>query len=135
MMENVEDTAEQLREIKRLGVVLSVDDFGTGFSSLAHLKQLPVDELKIDRSFVADLAASKHSQKIVNSIVRLAHELQLNVVAEGIEEESAVTYLRTIECDHGQGYLFERPQPPEKLEQNGWLDPEFAFPRRLSAVS
>jgi diguanylate cyclase (GGDEF)-like protein len=135
MMENVEDTAEQLREIKRLGVFLSVDDFGTGFSSLGHLKLLPVDEMKIDRSFVADVAANKHSQKIVSSIVRLAHELQLQVVAEGVEEESAVTYLRSIDCDLAQGYLFERPQPPEKLEQNGWLDPEFAFPRRLSAVS
>jgi diguanylate cyclase (GGDEF)-like protein len=134
MMENVEDTAEQLREIKALGVFLSVDDFGTGFSSLAHLKLLPVDEMKIDRSFVLDVAANKHSQKIVSSIVRLAHELQLQVVAEGVEEESAVTYLRSIDCDLAQGYLFDRPQPPEKLEATGWLDPEFSFPRKLAAV-
>jgi diguanylate cyclase (GGDEF)-like protein len=134
MMENVEDTAEQLREIKALGVFLSVDDFGTGFSSLAHLKLLPVDEMKIDRSFVLDVAANKHSQKIVSSIVRLAHELQLQVVAEGVEEESAVAYLRSVDCDLAQGYLFDRPQPPEKLEASGWLDPEFAVPRRLTAV-
>jgi diguanylate cyclase (GGDEF)-like protein len=134
MMENVEDTAEQLREIKQLGVYLSVDDFGTGFSSLGHLKLLPVDEMKIDRSFVLDVAANKHSQKIVSSIVRLAHELQLQVVAEGVEEESAVAYLRSIDCDLAQGYLFDRPQPPEKLEAAGWLDPEFAHPRRLTAV-
>jgi EAL domain-containing protein (putative c-di-GMP-specific phosphodiesterase class I) len=134
MLENVEDTAEQLREIKALGVFLSVDDFGTGFSSLAHLKLLPVDEMKIDRSFVLDVAANKHSQKIVSSIVRLAHELQLQVVAEGVEEESAVTYLRSIDCDLAQGYLFDRPQPPEKLEATGWLDPEFSFPRKLAAV-
>lgn len=123
MMENVEDTAEQLREIKKLGVRISVDDFGTGFSSLSHLKMLPVDEMKIDRSFVVDVATNKHSQKIVNSIVRLAHELQLMVVAEGVEDESAMTYLRSIGCDLAQGYLFDRPRPAEQLVERGWLDP------------
>lgn len=123
MMENVEDTAEQLREIKKLGVRISVDDFGTGFSSLSHLKMLPVDEMKIDRSFVVDVATNKHSQKIVNSIVRLAHELQLKVVAEGVEDESAMTYLRSIGCDLAQGYLFDRPRPAEQLVERGWLDP------------
>ena len=132
MMENVEDTAEQLREIKQLGVKLSVDDFGTGFSSLSHLKMLPVDEMKIDRSFVMDAASNKHSQKIVASIVRLAHELQLRVVAEGVEDEGAVSYLRSIDCDLAQGYLFNRPMPPEKVVENGWL--ETGSPKtRLSA--
>lgn len=65
---------------------------------------------------------------------RLAHELQLQVVAEGVEEESAVTCLRSIDCDLAQGYLFDRPQPPEKLEATGWLDPDFSFPRKLAAV-
>jgi EAL domain-containing protein (putative c-di-GMP-specific phosphodiesterase class I) len=123
MMENVEDTAEQLREIKKLGVRLSVDDFGTGFSSLSHLKMLPVDEMKIDRSFVSDVATNKHSQKIVNSIVRLAHELQLVVVAEGVEEESALAYLRSIGCDLAQGYYFDRPRPADQVEERGWLEP------------
>jgi len=122
MMENVEDTAEQLRAIKALGVRVSVDDFGTGFSSLSHLKMLPVDEMKIDRSFVADLASNKHSQKIVASIIRLAHELQLQVVAEGVEEESALAHLRGLGCDLAQGYLFDRPRPAAQVEERGWLD-------------
>ena len=124
MMENVEDTAEQLREVKKLGVRLSIDDFGTGFSSLTHLKMLPVDEMKIDRSFIMDVATNKHSQKIVNSIVRLAHELQLLVVAEGVNNTSAVAYLRSIDCDVVQGYLFGRPRPPDQWMERGWLEPE-----------
>jgi diguanylate cyclase (GGDEF)-like protein len=115
MMENVEDTAEQLREIKKLGLAISVDDFGTGFSSMSHLKMLPVDEMKIDRSFVADVATNQHSQKIVNSIVRLAHELQLVVVAEGVEDEHVLAYLRSIDCDLAQGYFFGKPKPAELL--------------------
>jgi diguanylate cyclase (GGDEF)-like protein len=115
MMENVDDTAEQLRELKKLGVDISIDDFGTGFSSMSHLKMLPVDEMKIDRSFVTDVATSAHSQKIVNSIVRLAHELQLVVVAEGVEDENVVAYLRSIDCDFAQGYFFGKPKPADPV--------------------
>lgn len=122
MMENVEDTAEQLREIKKLGLGISVDDFGTGFSSMGHLKMLPVDEMKIDRSFVFDVATNQHSQKIVNSIVRLAHELQLVVVAEGVEDEHALAYLRSIDCDLAQGYFFGKPKPAEAAPVD-WREP------------
>lgn len=135
MMENVEDTAEQLREIKALGVRLSIDDFGTGFSSLSHLKMLPVDEMKIDRSFVMDVVDNKHNQKIVNSIVRLAHELQLLVVAEGVEDEGAAAYLRSIDCDLAQGYLFDRPRPADQIRERGWLEPGAILGgNRISAV-
>jgi diguanylate cyclase (GGDEF)-like protein len=120
MMENVGDTAEQLREIKKLGLDISIDDFGTGFSSMGHLKMLPVDEIKIDRSFVTDVATSQHSQKIVNSIVRLAHELQLVVVAEGVEDEHVLAYLRSINCDFAQGYYFGKPKPAEPFVANEW---------------
>ena len=132
MMENVEGTADQLRAIRALGVRLSIDDFGTGFSSLSHLKLLPVDEMKIDRSFVADLASNKHSQKIVASIIRLAHELQLAVVAEGVEEESALLHLRALGCDLAQGYFFDRPRAAADLEARGWLSPDAA--RSAAAV-
>ncbi len=115
MMENVGDTAEQLREIKKLGIDISIDDFGTGFSSMGHLKMLPVDEMKIDRSFVTDVATSPHSQKIVNSIVRLAHELQLVVVAEGVEDEQSLAYLRSVDCDYAQGYYFGKPKPADPV--------------------
>jgi len=128
MMENVGDTAEQLRELKKLGVDISIDDFGTGFSSMGHLKMLPVDEMKIDRSFVSDVATSPHSQKIVNSIVRLAHELQLVVVAEGVEDEHSLAYLRSINCDYAQGYFFGKPKP---AEQN--LTMEWPMPVRVVA--
>jgi EAL domain-containing protein (putative c-di-GMP-specific phosphodiesterase class I) len=133
MMENVEDAAAQLRAIKQLGVRISVDDFGTGFSSLSHLKMLPVDELKIDRSFVGDLVGNKHGQKIVSSIVRLAHELQLSVVAEGVEDEGALAYLRGLGCDLAQGYLFDRPRPAVQLEERGWLGTELPFSAPASA--
>ncbi|HTD28790.1 MAG TPA: EAL domain-containing protein [Xanthomonadaceae bacterium] len=122
MMENVGDTAEQLREIKKLGVGISIDDFGTGFSSMSHLKMLPVDEMKIDRSFVSDVATSPHSQKIVNSIVRLAHELQLVVVAEGVEDEKVLAYLRSINCDYAQGYFFGKPKPADPVIVE-WMEP------------
>jgi diguanylate cyclase (GGDEF)-like protein len=123
MMENVGDTAEQLRELKKLGLDISIDDFGTGFSSMGHLKMLPVDEMKIDRSFVTDVASSPHSQKIVNSIVRLAHELRLTVVAEGVEDENVVAYLRSIDCDFAQGYYFGKPKPAEKQLTKEWPMP------------
>ena len=123
MMENVGDTAEQLRELKKLGLNISIDDFGTGFSSMGHLKMLPVDEMKIDRSFVSDVATSPHSQKIVNSIVRLAHELQLVVVAEGVEDEQSLGYLRSINCDYAQGYYFGKPKPAESILTMEWPMP------------
>jgi diguanylate cyclase (GGDEF)-like protein len=128
MMENVGDTAEQLRELKKLGLDISIDDFGTGFSSMGHLKMLPVDEMKIDRSFVSDVASSPHSQKIVNSIVRLAHELQLVVVAEGVEDEHSLAYLRSINCDYAQGYYFGKPKPAEPN-----LTMEWPMPMRVVA--
>ncbi|MEO5595562.1 MAG: EAL domain-containing protein, partial [Lysobacteraceae bacterium] len=120
MMENVGDTAEQLRELKKLGLDISIDDFGTGFSSMGHLKMLPVDEMKIDRSFVTDVVTSQHSQKIVNSIVRLAHELQIKVVAEGVEDEHVVAYLRSIDCDLAQGYFFGKPKLAEAEPVMEW---------------
>lgn len=129
MMENVEDTAEQLAAIRRLGVAVSVDDFGTGFSSLAHLKRLPVSELKIDRSFVADVATSEQSRKIVASIVRLAHELDLSTVGEGVEDAASLACLRAIGCDLAQGYHFARPMSAAQLWDAGWLQ----VPRRRRA--
>jgi Amt family ammonium transporter len=117
MMENVQDTADQLHELKKLGVKISIDDFGTGFSSMGHLRTLPVDEMKIDRSFISDVVSSEHNQKIVNSIVRLAHELQLAVVAEGVEDEKIVAYLRSIDCDLAQGYYYGRPRAAQPIEE------------------
>ena len=119
MMEYAEPALEQMGKLRAMGLTISIDDFGTGFSSLAHLQKLPVDELKIDRSFVVGLAAGEHNRKIVRSIIQLGHALKLSVVAEGIEDQVTLTFLRGLDCDIGQGYLFDRPQPADNLQR--WL--------------
>lgn len=132
MMENVEDTAEQLEEVAGLGIEISVDDFGTGFSSLSHLKLLPVSELKIDRAFVMDVMTSEQSRTIVRSIVRLGHELKLRVVAEGVEDAESLDWLARIGCDYAQGYFFAKPLYPRQIVEDGWLRKKRAE-RRQSA--
>jgi EAL domain-containing protein (putative c-di-GMP-specific phosphodiesterase class I) len=102
-----------------MGERVSIDDFGTGYSSLAYLQRLPVDELKIDRSFVTSLSAASADAVIVRSTVELAHNLGLTVVAEGVEDEAAVSLLHEYGCDRVQGYLFSRPCPAEEL--TAWL--------------
>ena len=107
---------EVLGELRGLGVSVALDDFGTGWSSLTHLQRMPVDEIKIDRSFVAAMATDASSAAIVSSTVDLAHALGLRVVAEGIEDEATWTRLRAVGCDAAQGYHLSRPLPPGELE-------------------
>jgi EAL domain-containing protein (putative c-di-GMP-specific phosphodiesterase class I) len=97
------------------GFRLSIDDFGTGYSSLSYMKNLPIDELKIDQSFVRRLLESPGDQAIVASTIELAHNLQLSVVAEGIEDEDTADWLRARGCDIGQGYSFARPVPADTM--------------------
>ena len=97
-----------------MGIRMAIDDFGTGFSSLSHLAKLPVDTLKIDRSFVIDMTAGPEGLALVSTIINLAHSLKLKVVAEGVETESRL--LRLLECDEMQGYLFSKPVPGEIFE-------------------
>ena len=104
-----------LQALHALGVQLSVDDFGTGYSSLAYLQRLPVDEVKIDKSFVRDLAVAAGDGAIVRAIVDLGHNLGLRVVAEGVEDARSMTVLRDMGCDTAQGYLVSRPLPPDRL--------------------
>ena len=102
-----------LRALKDMGVRLSIDDFGTGYSSLAYLKLFPLDALKIDRQFIHNLSVSDKDAAITTSIIQLAHNLGLKVVAEGVEEEVQLHTLRQLGCDIGQGYLFSRPMSAE----------------------
>jgi EAL domain-containing protein (putative c-di-GMP-specific phosphodiesterase class I) len=102
-----------------LGVTVSIDDFGTGYSSLAYLRDLPVAELKLDRSFTVDLLTDARTEAIVASTVALAHRLGLRVVAEGVEDQATLRHLESLDCDVSQGYLHARPLPADRFEQ--WL--------------
>ena len=108
-MEDMDSVVNQLQEVRSLGVSISLDDFGTGYSSLSYLKNLPADLLKIDRSFICELPNSKQSKSIVESLIKLAHELSIQVVAEGVENETQLNYLKGLNCDFFQGYLFHSP--------------------------
>jgi EAL domain-containing protein (putative c-di-GMP-specific phosphodiesterase class I) len=109
IMKDVDQAVRILKDLKRLGVTLSIDDFGTGYSSLAYLKRFPLDILKIDRSFVADVNTDPDDAAIVSSIISLAHNLRLKVIAEGVETGEQLAYLRQQGCDQMQGYYFSRP--------------------------
>ena len=102
-----------------LGISTSIDDFGTGYSSLTHLKNLPMSELKIDRSFIKDLSKNRDDMMIVRSTLDISHNMNLRVVAEGVEDTSLIKILTELGCDALQGYLLTRPLPPQKFIR--WL--------------
>jgi len=110
LMKSFDKNVKILEEIKKLGISIALDDFGTGYSSLNYLTKLPIDVLKIDRSFVIDLLRNPKSKCIVENIINLSHQLGIEVVAEGVEDKSQVDYLRTILCDVVQGYYFSKPR-------------------------
>jgi diguanylate cyclase (GGDEF)-like protein/PAS domain S-box-containing protein len=111
LMHDIENNIPKLRALKEMGVQIGIDDFGTGYSSLSYLARLPVDALKIDRSFITTMADQAESMTIVSTIVSLAHALKLTVIAEGVELEEQAKLLRLLNCDQAQGYLFSRPLP------------------------
>ncbi len=116
VMQNADQASYILTRLKQLGLSLSIDDFGTGYSSLSYLQRFPLDNLKIDLSFVRMLDNSPENIEIIKAIVNLAHNLGLDVVAEGIEKESQERLLRSLGCDLGQGYLYARPMPQNEAE-------------------
>jgi diguanylate cyclase (GGDEF)-like protein len=119
VMADPERSLPILRELHSMGIQLSVDDFGTGYSSLAYLRRLPIDEIKIDKSFVQGMVTDLGDHAIVRAIIDLGHSLGLRVIAEGVEEEAARDALKALKCDELQGFLLARPMPIEKLE--AWL--------------
>lgn len=117
MMENLADMTKVLQVIKGLGVHIAMDDFGTGYSSLSYIAKLPINELKIDRSFIIEMAGNEYSRNIVTMVIQLAHTLNLEVVAEGVDAEEHVSILARLGCDQMQGYLISKPLPPADIEQ------------------
>jgi EAL domain-containing protein (putative c-di-GMP-specific phosphodiesterase class I) len=110
-----ESVLERMSQLRAMGIRLSVDDFGTGYSSLSYLKKLPVNTLKIDQSFVRNIEPNNEDARICRAIIRLAHDLGLDVVAEGIEWQSHIDFLNAESCDIGQGYLISRPLPASDI--------------------
>jgi diguanylate cyclase (GGDEF)-like protein len=119
LMEDPVAAREVLARLRDAGFYLYIDDFGTGYSSLGYLKQLPINAIKIDKSFVADMVSNKDSAHIVRSTVDLAHDLDLKVVAEGVEDDATLDELGRLGCDYAQGYLFTKPLPCEEFM--GWM--------------
>lgn len=116
IMNNAESAVTILRELKDTGIRISIDDFGTGYSSLAVLKDLPIDVLKIDKTFINDVTTNPDDAALVTAVVTLAHNLRLNVVAEGVETREQLEFLRALNCDKWQGYLFSKPLPAAAFE-------------------
>lgn len=116
-MTNVNETYSILSELKSLGVHVSVDDFGTGYSSLSYLKEYPIDTIKIDQSFIADIAKDKKNEAIIKAIISMSHNLGIEVVAEGIEKQFQVAFLKRYRCQKGQGYLYNKPLSVESVIQ------------------
>ncbi|QDQ01514.1 EAL domain-containing protein [Lysinibacillus fusiformis] len=114
-MTNVHETFSILTELKQLGVFVSVDDFGTGYSSLSYLKRYPIDIIKIDQSFIADIEKDDKNEAIIKAIISMSHNLGLEVIAEGIEEPSQVAFLKRHQCQKGQGYFYNKPLPVESI--------------------
>ena len=110
-MSDLSDVSRQLRELRQEGITIAIDDFGTGYSSLSYLKQLPIDILKIDQSFIRDIGTDVNDETIVNAIIQMAHTLGLEVIAEGVETQIHFDFLASLNCDYIQGYLFSKPVP------------------------
>ncbi len=120
MIENEELALNRLLQLRRLGCLISIDDYGSGYASLGYLKQLPISEVKIDRSFVQDLAANHDDQVIVKATIAMCHDLGLKVVAEGVENEEGLALLKNFGCDTAQGFLLARPAPYSRNVVDEW---------------
>lgn len=132
LVQDITTTSAIFRKLNSMGVNLAIDDFGTGYSSLSYLRHFPASRLKIDKSFIKLVTTDRNNATISRAIIALAHSLQINVLAEGVETVEQLTFLRSLQCDEGQGFLFFEPLPPEDAERalladngaffNGYLD-------------
>ncbi len=139
LLSSADVTFAVLRELKAMGLTLAIDDFGTGYSSLSYLKQFPVSKLKIDRSFVRDVAVNPDDAAIATAIISMAKSLNLKVIAEGVENEAQMAFLRARHCDEIQGYYFSKPLPAdecaEKIRSNLRLTPSTDLDRTLAEAA
>jgi diguanylate cyclase (GGDEF)-like protein len=133
LMRDLNQAVERMRELKAMGVTLSIDDFGTGYSSLSALKSFPISTLKIDKSFVRDLATSSDDQAIALAVISLGHRMHLRVIAEGVETVEQRDFLRANDCDEMQGYLFSPPVPAERITE--LLQAQQRQPREVTQLS
>jgi len=131
LMEEVTANIEKLKALRELGVSVSIDDFGTGYSSLGYLAKLPVQSLKIDRSFIITMLKEPDTMTLVSTMISLARALRLKVIAEGVDAEDQANFLRLSRCDEMQGYLFSKPVPRGSI--TALLRTEGAVDRRVSA--
>jgi len=120
IMEKADKNIDALRALKEMGVRLSIDDFGTGYSSLSYLKHFPIDAIKIDRAFIADVESNSDDAAITEAIISLAHSLKLKVIAEGVENAAQLQFLKERACDEAQGYYLALPMPAAEL--SAYLD-------------
>ncbi len=116
LLHDIDDTIATMNTLSEIGIQFSLDDFGTGYSSLQYLKRLPLDQLKIDQTFVCDIATDSSDKAIVCTIIAMSHGLGMDVIAEGVETEEQCQFLLNNGCVHFQGYLFGRPLPIEQFE-------------------
>src|SRR5208337_2976455 len=114
-MKNPEHTVANINRLAEMGVNISIDDFGTGYSSLSYMKRLPIQKLKIDQSFIRDIATDPDDRAIITAVTSMAHNMNMKVIAEGVETEDQLSFLRETHCDEAQGYLFSRPLPAEEF--------------------
>lgn len=137
LMERLAQSMETLHELRDIGIKLSVDDFGTGYSSLSHLSTLPINSLKIDRSFVTNLRGGSKEAAIIRAIVVLGHSLEKTVVAEGIEDDWQLDQLKSLGCDIGQGYLLSKPLPHDGIDLllHSVMNRKLASPSKRRTVS
>jgi diguanylate cyclase len=117
IVDNAEMTIALTAQLKARNIQISIDDFGTGYSSLGYLHRFPVDNLKIDRSFVNEIQLGNRNYQVVNTIITLSNQLDLAVIAEGIETTEQLQWLQQLGCEFGQGYLFSKPLPASEIER------------------
>jgi EAL domain-containing protein (putative c-di-GMP-specific phosphodiesterase class I) len=130
LMTDVDAALGVIGELRELGIQLSIDDFGTGFSSLSYLRRLPVGELKIDKSFVQGVLVHRQDQILIKATIDLAHRLGMSVVAEGVEDEQSAAMLAQLGCDLGQGYLYSKPLPGRELSR--WIHARGSLPHPVT---